>query len=320
MADSPLKKRKKDAPEPFSWVPRPTNAVRGRANPGLTARTAPAAPVGPQPGRDGWFQPMGRADISRITSKYGTGQQPIVTAPANPLLGPGGPTVSSVGGPIVSPVATPNPALGTWPTEHTTPPVNPANRTPVTGPESDASGTGIEGEPDQFEDSRTPGVQRGPNGEIIIPPAAGGYLPAESSTQTPGLGLVPFTNSGTTNPLTGAPAPALPDQSEGDDYETALHDWLRKGGSVATFHNSLREKGRIPGIDARATQSDRNSTASDDIARARGWGKDADKDARGISDQMTGEFNQNNETAQRAWNDKFSAAHDALMKRLNNNP
>lgn len=112
------------------------------------------------------------------------------------------------------------------------------------------------------------------------------------------------------NPVTGAPA---------TDFGPSLDEWKAGGGTEATFHQMQVAKGLRPPVDAHSVESPRNSTAGAEIAAKRGWGMDADKDARGISKQMTNEFDQNNAKSQAEWNKKFTDAHAKLMDSLNNN-
>lgn len=112
------------------------------------------------------------------------------------------------------------------------------------------------------------------------------------------------------NAVTGAPV---------TDFGPSLDEWKANGGSEATFHRMQVAKGWRPPVDARSVESPRNSTAGAEIAAKRGWGMDADEDARGISKQMTNEFDQNNAKSQAEWNNKFTEAHAKLMKSLDNN-
>lgn len=333
MADSLLKKKKKDEVPEFSWVGDPGAGASGRRLSGddtkamLQYNRDLVAPmdrgggqnirVNGQPARlagsaprtaPTWQQPLDRAGIARITSRYGNGQQPIVSGPANPNLGPAGPTVSYVGGPpeaTIPPIASPpTPAVNAYATED-----------------------------GGFEDSRTPGVQRNPDGSIAIPtipanpnltPIQPGAAPVNPAFAGGGDRLTGQTNFGQTgeelggggpgsvvNPSTGAPIP--------NANPSALANWLDKGGSAATFHRAQVAQGIRAPIDAHSAPDPQGSTAGSEIRASHGWGATNEGDAVSIAKQMTGEFNQNNAKSQAIWGQKFTDAHAKLMESLNNN-
>lgn len=108
-----------------------------------------------------------------------------------------------------------------------------------------------------------------------------------------------------TNPHTGAPA-----------SNPSLDAWLANGGTLATFHRAQVAEGLRAPIDAHATPSVRNSTASADLRSKMGFGASTQADSTAISGQMTQEFDQNHTAGQATWQKRFDDAHSALMKSL----
>lgn len=244
------------------------------------------------------FQPLDATGLARIrnTQRDANGN-PIgtinpalnpdraatVTAPGNPTLYTPE-TEGQITPPLASlrdPTPVPNPALSPTPT-----PVavqNPANEEGATGP---TGGNGPGGVP---VPSTAP-VQR----------LSGQDNPGTNAEE---MGGTP--PSGTTNPITGAPA--------------GLADWKAKGGSLATYHQALVQQGRRAPIDAHTGADPQGSTASAEIRASHGFGVTPQETANSAAQQMTGEFNQNNAKSQAAWNDKFKQAHAKLIDSLNNN-
>lgn len=254
-----------------------------------------------------WQQPS-TAEGSSIAARYRT---PGVATPPNPNLSPSidttiGPSPQGAFNPNGNNAATaiPGGGLGTSGMFSETETVaDQASRLPgaadaLQGAASPAAGgTAVEpANPASIPIPPAPNPSNDPRGS------------APTGTQPSGRPDVP---QGTViNPATGAPA---------TDFGPSLEEWKANGGSEATFHRMQVVNGLRPRVDARSVASPRNSTAGADIAGKRGWGIDADKDAQGINQQMTNEFDQNNAKSQAEWNSKFTEAHAKLMKSLDNN-
>lgn len=114
----------------------------------------------------------------------------------------------------------------------------------------------------------------------------------------------------------GPGAPITNPHSGASAADRDLQNWLSSGGSVATFHRQQVAEGLRAPIDAHATPSAMNSTASADLRNQMGFGASPQADSTAISGQMTQEFNQNHAAGQAAWQKKFDNAHTALMKSL----
>lgn len=302
MADSLFKKKKKDSPKEFSWVGDPADALRGKPGQRISDRDYQAML---QYNRD-LISPLDRGGGQNLR----VGGRPARLAGA-----PGTATSYPQGFQTASPAALARitSKYGTGSLNMVTYPVNPNLTTSVAAPD------GKFASPAPAVASPNPSLATPDDEPLTVPnpnlPAAGG-APADTNTGQTGYGATAEEMGGTPpdfvrNPLTGAPAQ--------NAQSVALADWIAKGGSAATFHRAQVAHGIRSPIDARSGPDPLRSTASEEIAAARGWGMDVDKDARALGNQMTGEFNRNNATSQAEWSKRFTDAHADLMKTLDNN-
>lgn len=233
----------------FSWLGDPAEKFRGAGKANITGADAagmlaynrqlyshPAAFARegepPAPVAPTGWQTPTAADASRIAQQYGGGVPGRVT--------PGVATVTA--GP--SPVGTPSPV--STPTPPALNPVTPVDP-PMLG--QSVSGPAFDPQGNPFPPS---GAEKPPVTTLHgTDPSVGAALTGEESARAAIMGQKPS-----------------PTQDEADRRA----EWAARGGSDATYHRKQVEEGRRSPIDARATVSPLNSTASQDIQKKWGWG------------------------------------------------
>ncbi|MGB7195328.1 MAG: hypothetical protein WBD81_17880 [Collimonas pratensis] len=345
-----LTKKKKEAPA-FSWIGDPADSIRGRSKisradmqqlydynrrliapidrpsdrggdapywrvngqpVGFAGQASPAAP-------EQWQQPLDRAGIARITRARG-GIDPLVRAPLNPNLGPGGPMGTTVGGPTEEPPLTnvttrmaasgtpssPIPTGGIAETSDAAAATAAAAGIPLRGASN--SLVGAETEPEGYQNPSLSPIPESPTNPNHAVGPTGPVGPS-------GEAAPPSAGADVRNPNTGAPIAKTPQQQEAERHAM----WLASGGSDHTYHEAQVAQGVRPAIDGRAKPDPLASNASADIRAGWGWGATPEENASQIHDQMTSDFNKNNRVAQTARRKLFSDAHAALMKSLSDN-
>lgn len=316
MADSLLKKKKKDSPPEFSWVNDPGLGASGRRggdtaemlqynrdliepldrgggqNIRINGQPARLAGDSPRTAAPTWQQPLDRAGLARIrNTRRDAGGNPIGVI--NPNLNPDQPATVDYAG----------------------------NSDTLYTPETDQPRVvnGQDPRANFFDSVRDPVNPNLAPAATPATPANPAFAGASGAAGTGAERLTGQDNLGKTGEELGGGGPGAPVTNPLTGAATKLQNWQNDGGSVATFHQSQVEKGLRAPLDAHAPPDPQGSTASAEIRAAHGWGATNEGDAVAIAKQMTGEFNKNNSQSQAAWSKKFTDAHANLMNTLNNN-
>lgn len=261
MAAELLPERYQPPKRRFSWLGDPAEKFRGAGKANITGADAAAmlaynqslyepmdrgggqairindAPVTfsgtPPPAPPGWQIPVA-GTAANIERQYGGGRPGIVSlrTPVSVATGGGSPQLGTP-----SPVSTPTP-----PTLNPVTAVDPPLGQSVSGPAFDPQGN-------PFPPS---GSEKPPVTTLHgTDPSVGAALTGEESARAAIMGQKP---------------------SSTQDEADRKAEWTARGGSDATYHRKQVEEGRRAPIDARATVSPLNSTASQDIQKKWGWG------------------------------------------------